>query len=211
MSSADQSKPGGKSGQRSRKPKQQSKKPDQRQRAKPDQKPDLRQDEKELIEAEIAPIETLPIEPEVSVSEDTSSIDAVVASSENFPAEEASAGAATISPVASTESLSKGALVPVEAFPIATVSVDIFFVGFQAIANAYREYTRRSLEDTLCFVEKFTTVRSFDKAVEVQSEFAKQACGTFLVDSQKIWRLYGELARQVLKPFERLTMRVTAR
>ncbi len=200
MSRTDQSKPGGKSGQRSRKPKQQTKKPDQR--------PDLRQDEKELIEAEIARTETLPIEAEVS--EDTSSIDAVFASSENFPVEEASTGAVTISPaVASIESPSKGALVPIETFPIATASVDIFFIGFQAIANAYREYTRRSLEDTACFVEKFTAVRSFDKAVEVQSEFAKQACGTFLVDSQKIWRLYGELARQVLKPFERLAMRVT--
>jgi hypothetical protein len=210
MSSTDQSKPGGKSGQRSRKPKQQNKKPDQRQRVKPDQRPDVRQDEKELIEAEIAPTETFAIEAEVS--EDTSSIDAVVASSENFPVEEASTGAATISPaVASTGSRSKGALVPVEAFPVATVSVDIFFIGFQAIANAYRDYTRKSLEDTLCFVEKFTAAQSFDKAVEVQSEFAKQACGTFLVDSQKIWRLYGELARQVLRPFERLAMRVTAR
>jgi hypothetical protein len=52
-------------------------------------------------------------------------------------------------------------------------------------------------------------VRSPDKAVEIQTEFARQACESFLTDSQKIWRLYSELARQVLKPFERLVMRVT--
>jgi hypothetical protein len=221
MSSTDQSKPGGKSGQRSRKPKQQNKKPDQRQHVKPDQRPDVRQDEKELIEAEIAPAETFTIAEEASTetfsiateaSEDTSSIDAVVASSETFPVNEASTGVATISPaVASTETPSKGALVPVEALPIATVSVDIFFIGFLAVANAYREYTRRSLEETISFVEKLAAVRSFDKAIEVQSEFAQQSCGNFLADSQKILRLYSELARQVLRPFERLVMRVTAR
>jgi hypothetical protein len=219
MSSTDQSKPGGKSGQRSRKPKQQGKKPDQRQRVKPDQRLDVRQDEKELIEAK--PAETFTIAEEASTetfsiaaeaSEDTSSIDAVVASSETFPVKEASTGVATISPaVASTETPSNGALVPVEALPIATVSVDIFFIGFLAVANAYREYTRRSLEETISFVEKLAAVRSFDKAIEVQSEFAQQSCGNFLADSQKIWRLYSELARQALRPFERLVMRVTAR
>ena len=219
MSSTDQSKSGGKSGQRSRKPKPQNKKPDQRQRVKPDQRLDVRQDEKELIEAK--PAETFTIAEEASTetfsiaaeaSEDTSSIDAVVASSETFPVKEASTGAATISPaVASTETPSNGALVPVEALPIATVSVDIFFIGFLAVANAYREYTRRSLEETISFVEKLAAVRSFDKAIEVQSEFAQQSCGNFLADSQKILRLYSELARQVLRPFERLVMRVTAR
>ena len=186
MPSTDQSKPPGKSGQRNRKPKQQNKKHDQGQRVRPDQQPDRAPDERELIAEEVASTETFPIEAEASTG--TALIDATVASA---------------------EPQSKGALMPIGAFPVATVPIDAFFIGFQAIANAYREYTRRSLEETACFVEKFTAVRSVDKAIEVQSEFAKQACGTFLTDSQKIWRLYSELARQALRPFERLVVRVT--
>ena len=95
-------------------------------------------------------------------------------------------------------------LVPIEAFPIATASVDIFFIGFQAIANAYREYTMRSLEETACFVEKFTAVRSVDKAIEVQSEFAKQAYANFLTQSERICGLYGEWTQQFFRPLEKL-------
>jgi len=186
MSNTDHSKPTGKTGQRSRKPKPQNKKPDQRQRVRPDQQPDRRQDEQQLIEAEVAPAETFPIEVEASTI--TSPIGAAVVPAE-IP--------------------SKGALVPIDVSPIATVSIDSFFVGFQAIANAYRDYTRRSLEQTISFVETLTAVRSLDKAIEVQSEFAKQASGTFLADSQKIWRLYSELAKQVLRPFERLVTQTT--
>jgi hypothetical protein len=210
MSSFDKSRPPGKSGQRNRKPKQQNKKPDQRQRPKPDQRPDRQQDESELIEAEVASTETFPIEAEASTG--ASSIEAEVASTETFPiAAEPSTGTSLIrATVASTEPPSKGALVPMDAFPIAAAApVDIFLIGFQAIANAYREHARRSLEQTLFFVEKFTAVRSLDKAVEIQAEFAKEACETFVADSHKIWRLYGELARQVLRPFERLLTRVT--
>jgi hypothetical protein len=184
MSTTNQ-KPPGKPGQRSRKPKQPGKKPDQRQRAKPDQQPDRQQDDQDLIEAVVASTETFPIEAEASTA--ASSIDAAVA-----------------------EPPSKGALVPIHAAPVAAIaSLDTFLTGFQTIANAYRACALRSLDDTMFFVEKLTVVRSLDKAVEIQTEFAKQACESLLTDSQKIWRLYRELAKQVLKPFERLVMRVT--
>ena len=208
MSSTDQSKPGGKSGQRSRKAKQQNKKPDQRQRAKPDQQPDLRQDERELVEAEIAPTETLPIAEEASTETFSIAAEALTDTSSNA-AEASTDTSSTAATVVAAEPHSRGALVPIDAYPVAIVSIDAFFIGFQAVANAYREYTRRSLEETISFVEKLTAVRTFDKAIEVQSEFAQQSCGNFLADSQKILRLYSELARQVLRPFERLVVRVT--
>jgi Phasin protein len=182
MSSADKNKPPGKPAQRSRKAKPAGKKPDQRQRPKPEQQPDRRQDEKELIEATVASTETFPVVAEASTGTPS-----------------------TGTAVALTETPSKGALVPMDAFPIAVAApVDIFLIGFQAVANAYWEHARRSLEQTIYFVEKFTAVRSLDKAIEVQSEFAKEACETFVADSHRIWRLYSELARQVLRPFERL-------
>lgn len=216
MSNTDESKAAGKSGQRKGKPRQQSKKPDQRSRAaKPDQaadlrheEADLRQEEKEVVEAEVASEETFPIEAEAEALAPASPEAEVFAPAS--PEAETCAPASPIVPaVASIERPSRGTLVPIDAFPLATASIDAFYNGFQTIANAYIDCARRSIEETFSFVERLAAVRSPDKAVELQSEFAKQACGTLLTDSQKIWRLYGELARQVFRPFERLVIRMT--
>jgi phasin family protein len=193
MSSTDNNNPPGKPNQRSRKPKQQANKSDERESLKGDQPQRSKREQPRARPQDNAPIhaaaaaESFPISPQASTAEPLTSPSVV-----------------------STESPPKGALVRIDAVPIATsVSVDSLLTGFQSIANAYRDYTRRSLEETMCFVEKLAGVRSLDKAVEVQSEFAKQACETFLVDSQRIWRLYSEIARQVFRPFERLVTRVT--
>jgi len=73
--------------------------------------------------------------------------------------------------------------------------------GFQAIATAYGDYTKKSLEDTRSFVEKLSGVKSIDKAIEIQTEFAKSAFETFVAESQKIGALYRDLAKQSYKPF----------
>jgi hypothetical protein len=74
-------------------------------------------------------------------------------------------------------------------------------VSLQTIAEAYGEFTRKSLEQTKCYLDKLTAVRSLDQAVEIQTEFAKKACETFVAEAQKISELHRELARQ---RFERL-------
>jgi hypothetical protein len=73
--------------------------------------------------------------------------------------------------------------------------------GFQAIASAYGEYAKKSFEDTKDFVERLSGVRSLEKAIEVQSDFAKTTYETFVTESQKIGALYGDLAKQSYKPF----------
>ena len=76
--------------------------------------------------------------------------------------------------------------------------------GLQAIASAYGDYTKKSFEDTKSFVEKLSGVKSLDKAVEAQTEFARSAYESFVAESQKIAALYGDLAKQSYKPFEGL-------
>ena len=76
--------------------------------------------------------------------------------------------------------------------------------GLQAIASAYGDYTKRSFEDTKSFVEKLSGVKSLDKAIEAQTEFAKSAYESFVAESQKIAGLYTDLAKQTYKPFEGL-------
>jgi hypothetical protein len=74
--------------------------------------------------------------------------------------------------------------------------------GLSAIATAYGDYGKKSYEDTKSFVEKLSGVKSLDKALEAQSEFARAAYETFVADAQKIAGLYGDLARQSFKPLE---------
>jgi hypothetical protein len=81
--------------------------------------------------------------------------------------------------------------------------------GFQAIATAYGDYTKKSFEDTKSFVEKMSGVKSFEKAIEIQTEFAKTAYETFVSESQKIAAMYGDLAKQSYKPFGSFVAKVT--
>jgi hypothetical protein len=74
-------------------------------------------------------------------------------------------------------------------------------ISIQTIANAYRDYTRKSLQESGSLVENLMGVRSLDKAMEVQTEFARQAYANFVAESQKMWGLYRELAQQAFRPW----------
>ena len=64
----------------------------------------------------------------------------------------------------------------------AVASVNAPTIDFQVIAMAYGNYTRKSLEQTKSFFDKLAGVRSLDKAIEIQTEFVKQACETFVTE-----------------------------
>jgi hypothetical protein len=94
----------------------------------------------------------------------------------------------------------EAAIAAPDAFPTsAAASANIASIDMQTIALAYGEYTRKSFEQTRSFVEKLAGVRSLDQAIEIQTEFAKQAYETFVKDAQKIRELYSGLARQTFE------------
>ena len=74
-------------------------------------------------------------------------------------------------------------------------------VSLQTIANAYRDYTRKSFEEFGSFFEQLSGVRSLDKAMEVQTEFVKRAYESSVAETQKIRELHRTLARQTFEPF----------
>ena len=80
----------------------------------------------------------------------------------------------------------------------------------QAIASAYGDYTRKSFDDTRSFVDRLSGVKSIDKALEVQTEYAKSAYETFVTESQKIAGLYTDLAKQTFRPLENIATKFTA-
>jgi hypothetical protein len=75
--------------------------------------------------------------------------------------------------------------------------------GLLAIVQAHDDYTRKSWANGRSLVERLIAARSFDVAIEAQSEFAKQAYANFLVHSQRICGLYGEWAQQFFRPFDK--------
>ena len=96
-----------------------------------------------------------------------------------------------------------------EQYETAVASATTMQNGIQAIASAYGDYTKKSFEDTKSYVEKLSGVKSMDKAIEVQTEFAKSAYETFVAESQKIAGLYTDLAKQTFKPLEGMVAKFT--
>ena len=99
---------------------------------------------------------------------------------------------------------------PAEPSPAAPTSTEPAPVSLQTIANAYRDYTRKSIEEFGSFVEQLSGVRSLDKAMTVQTEFVKRAYENSVAESQKICELHNRLAKQTLDPFKGLTGKTPA-
>jgi plasmid stabilization system protein ParE len=179
MSTKSQDKSARKPRQRSRKADQRSQKPDQLQNAKLDQR-----DEDQITA--------------MAASADGPTNRA--AAPEEFPSSGASLADVPLI----------GEVAPAEAPSIVAVaSADDHPVSIQTIADAYQDYAKRSFQETGSFVEKLAGVRSFDKAIEVQAEFARQAFTSFVLESQKICELYNELAKQIFWPRESFAARMT--
>ena len=85
---------------------------------------------------------------------------------------------------------------------VAMKSVGALSKGAQAIAVEVADYTKKSFEDGTAALEKLFGVKTFDKAIEVQTEFAKTSYEGFVAKASKIGELYADLAKESYKPFE---------
>jgi hypothetical protein len=132
----------------------------------------------EITPVEIAPVEIVPVE----------IVPVEIAAAEVAPA------AMTVETEAVT-ALSGEVLPPVREHAPQTA-------GAQAIALAYGDYTRKSWLNGRFLVERLITARSFEEAIEIQGDFAKQAYANFVAHSERICELYGAWAQQCFRPFE---------
>ena len=216
MSSTDQGKPAGKSGRRKGKGERRQKAVSQESLPESPASVQLQSPDQELQQPDPVHAETPKVAQQPAVEEP---VVAVVASpepqpaaaplpSEPLPSEPSPAKPVSAKPVLaesiSAESISAE---PVSAEPSPAEPAP---VSLQTIANAYRDYTRKSLEEFGSFVEQLSGVRSLDKAMTVQSEFVKRAYETSVAESQKICELHNRLAKQTLDPFKGLTGKAPA-
>jgi len=72
----------------------------------------------------------------------------------------------------------------------------------QAIATEVADYSRKSFEESTAAFEKMLGVKSLDKAIEVQTDYAKTAYEGFVSQANKLGALYADLAKETYKPFE---------
>ena len=166
------------------KPRQRSRKTDRRGQKPDQQSPELNQRDEDQIPAIVASTDTptnVAAAPELPSS-----------------AAPAAAGAPLIGQVA-PEDASIAAIAPADSCPS----------SIQTIADAYRDCPKKSFQETGSIVEKLMGVHSFDKAIEVQTEFARQAYANFVAESLKIFELYSELAKQIFRPWEGFAAQVT--
>ena len=87
---------------------------------------------------------------------------------------------------------------------MALKSMGILSKGTQAIAAEVADYSKKAFEDGTAALEKLFGVKSFDKAIEVQSEYAKTAYEGFVAKASRLGELYADLAKETYKPFESL-------
>jgi hypothetical protein len=76
--------------------------------------------------------------------------------------------------------------------------------GFQAIATEVADYSKKSFEEGSAAFEKLMGAKSFEKAVEIQSDYVKTAYEGFIAEATKLGELYTDLAKESYKPFENL-------
>jgi hypothetical protein len=83
--------------------------------------------------------------------------------------------------------------------------------SWQAIAAECADYSKKSFEEGSAAVEKLFGAKSLDKAIEIQSEYAKSAYEGFVAQATKIGELYTDLAKETYKPFEGMMAKATAK
>ncbi|MBO6716629.1 MAG: phasin family protein [Rhizobiaceae bacterium] len=74
--------------------------------------------------------------------------------------------------------------------------------NLQTLASEAGDYSKASWENGSATLEKLFSAKSFDKAVEIQTDYAKKAYEGFVAQAAKMGDIYAEMAKDAYKPFE---------
>jgi hypothetical protein len=88
-------------------------------------------------------------------------------------------------------------------------SIGVVTKGAQAIATEIADYSKRSFEQGAKTVENLLSAKSLDKAMQVQSDYAKAAYEDYVACTTKLGQLYANLAKEAFKPYEGLVGKMT--
>jgi len=89
-----------------------------------------------------------------------------------------------------------------ESMDLAMKSFGTVSKGLQAIAVEMADYSKKSFEDGSATLEKLFGAKSLDKALEIQTDYAKSSYEGFVAQSTKMGELFADLAKEAYKPVE---------
>jgi hypothetical protein len=72
--------------------------------------------------------------------------------------------------------------------------------GLQAIATRWTTYSNQSFEDATRAFEQLIGAKSFEQAIEIQSQYAKKAYDSWVAEASKLGEMYTDMARTAYKP-----------
>jgi hypothetical protein len=84
-----------------------------------------------------------------------------------------------------------------EAFTTASATLS---KGLQDIAAESTDYSKKAFAAGTAMYEKLLGARSVESAIQIQTEFAKQAYEGFIAQATKVSELYTRVASDALKP-----------
>jgi hypothetical protein len=74
--------------------------------------------------------------------------------------------------------------------------------GFQAIGARVADYSKRAFEDATRTFEQLVGAKSFEHAIEIQSQYAKKAYDGWVAEATKLGEMYAAIAQDAYKPVE---------
>jgi hypothetical protein len=89
-----------------------------------------------------------------------------------------------------------------EQFGAAAAATTCFAKTLQTIATETADYSKKAFENNSAFMEKLLGAKSYDTAVQIQSEYWKTSYAAFVAQATKIGELYSSLAKEAFKPVE---------
>lgn len=81
-----------------------------------------------------------------------------------------------------------------------TVASTTLSKGLQDIAAESTDYSKKAFAASTAMFEKLLGARSVESAIQIQTEFAKQAYEGFVAQATKVSELYTRVASDALKP-----------
>lgn len=72
--------------------------------------------------------------------------------------------------------------------------------GFQELAAESTDYSKKALAVGSEAIEKLAGARSIEAAIQIQTDYAKQAYEGFVAQASKFSELYAKVATDALKP-----------
>lgn len=86
--------------------------------------------------------------------------------------------------------------------PAVTLPFFSFAAIFQAFIAEWTVYSKKSIDNSLVFVEDLVRAKSLDSAIQIQTDYAKTSYEGFVAQTTKLRKFYFSLTRLALRPIQ---------